>query len=241
VKYYFAADVHLGLPPENQSRDRERRFVNWLDSIKHDATEIFLLGDIFDFWFEYKKVVPKGFVRTLAKIAELTDAGIPVHIFAGNHDLWMRDYLPAETGATVHQNDCIEQLDGRKIYLSHGDDLDKTNKTRRLLRAIFTNRVLQKLYSAIHPFWGLAFAHAWSKSNRAKHQQISEQQFERLYGYVHRIAEIENLDIMIIGHIHCPKLIVENGFEFISLPDWFESGGGAVLDNGKLTMIDLRF
>ena len=239
MKYYFAADVHLGLPPENASRERERRFVNWLDSIKHDATQIFLLGDIFDFWFEYKKVVPKGFVRTLAKIAELTDSGIPVHLFAGNHDLWMRDYLPAETGAIVHLEHYAVNLDGRHLYLAHGDNLDEDNKTHQILRAIFTNRVLHRFYSGIHPFFGLTFAHAWSKSNRAKHQQISDEQFERLYGYARRKAENGNFDGVIIGHIHSPKLIEANGFEFLALPDWFSGGGGASLDNGKLTLIQL--
>jgi UDP-2,3-diacylglucosamine hydrolase len=234
VKYYFAADVHLGLPPENESREREKRFVNWLDKIKSDAAEIFLLGDIFDFWFEYRKVVPKGFVRTLGKIAELTDAGIPVHLFAGNHDLWMRDYLASETGAVIHSTDLSVNLNGKKFYLAHGDALDTDNKMHMALRSIFTNKFLQKMYSGIHPFFGLSFAHAWSKSNRKKHSPITPQQFERLYGYVCKKVKSGNYDFVIIGHIHTPMNVMKNGFNFMTLPDWFSGSGGAAFDNGEL-------
>jgi UDP-2,3-diacylglucosamine hydrolase len=241
LKYYFAADVHLGLPPEKDARQRELRFVNWLDSIKSDAKEIFLLGDIFDFWFEYKKVVPKGFVRTLGKIAEITDMGIPVHFFAGNHDLWMRDYFPSEIGVIVHPADYTANLYGYKFYLAHGDAINIEDKQHAFLRSIFTNRCLQRMYSGIHPFFGLSFAHAWSKSNRKKHKGYKFDSDNSLYKIASKKAKEENLDFFVIGHYHAPVNISENDFKFIILSDWLSGGAGASFDeNGTWTELKVE-
>ncbi|MDR2465979.1 MAG: UDP-2,3-diacylglucosamine diphosphatase [Prevotellaceae bacterium] len=238
MKYYFAADVHLGLPPAAESRERERRFVEWLDRIKPEASEIFLLGDVFDFWFEYSKVVPKGFVRTLGKIAELCDAGIPVHLFAGNHDLWFRDYIPSETGAIVHPLDYETVLDGYRFYMTHGDALNTDDRNQMFLRSIFTSRTLQKLYAGIHPWLGLTFAHAWSASNRKKHKGIDFDADNRFYVHARRKAEKGKYDCLVMGHLHLPLNINENGFNFVVLPDWLSSGGGgAVFENGKFSFV----
>jgi UDP-2,3-diacylglucosamine hydrolase len=236
MNYYFAADVHLGLPPDENLR--ERCFVNWLDSIKSDAKEVFLLGDIFDFWFEYKKVVPRGFVRTMGKIAELTDSGIPVHFFAGNHDLWVSDYLQSELGVVFHPTDYIVNLCGQKFFMTHGDALNMGDKNQMILRWIFTNKNLRKLYAAIHPYIGLTFAHAWSKSNRLKHGKMEFCPDNPFYNKACEIAKEQNLDFFVMGHLHVPVNLPANGFDYIVLPDWFSGGGYAVFD-GKEMQIKL--
>ncbi|MDR1594669.1 MAG: UDP-2,3-diacylglucosamine diphosphatase [Prevotellaceae bacterium] len=237
MNYYFAADVHLGLPPYEDSRKRELRFVNWLDSIKSDAKEIFLLGDIFDFWFEYKKVVPRGFVRTMGKIAELTDAGIPVHFFAGNHDLWVSDYLQSELGVIFHPTDYTVELYGHKFCLTHGDALNVRDKSHALLRWIFTNSKLRKVFAGIHPHIGLSFAHAWSKSNRKKHGRMEfNPDNNPFYNKVCEIAKEQKLDFFVMGHLHVPVNLSENGFNFVVLPDWFSGGGYAVFDGKTMNI-----
>jgi UDP-2,3-diacylglucosamine hydrolase len=238
MKYYFAADVHLGLPPEDISRERERCFVKWLDSIKSDAEEIFLLGDIFDFWFEYKKVVPRGFVRTMGKIAELTDSGIPVHFFAGNHDLWVNDYLQSELGVIFHPTDYIVNLCGYKFCMTHGDAINMNDKSHRCLRWIFTNKKLRKLFACLHPYLGLSFAHKWSKSNRKKHgkMEFSFNIDNPFYKTAHEIAKKQKLDFFIMGHLHTPVNLSENDFNYTVLPDWFSGGGYAVFDGKEMTI-----
>jgi UDP-2,3-diacylglucosamine hydrolase len=234
MNYYFAADVHLGLPPEENSRKRERCFVDWLDSIKSDALEIFLLGDIFDFWFEYKKVVPRGFVRTMGKIAELTDSGIHVHFFAGNHDLWVSDYLQSETGVIFHPTDYIVNLCGYKFCMTHGDAINTTDKNHMFLRWVFTNRKLRKVFASIHPYFGLSFAHLWSKSNRKKHGEMEFNTDNLFYQKAHEIVKKQNLDFFVMGHLHTPVNLSKNDFSFTVLPDWFSGGGYAVFDGKKM-------
>jgi UDP-2,3-diacylglucosamine hydrolase len=240
MNYYFAADVHLGLPPEKDSRKREYRFVKWLDSIKPDAKEVFLLGDIFDFWFEYRKVVPRGFVRTMGKIAELTDSGIPVHFFAGNHDLWVSDYLQSELGIIFHPADYTVTLGGYKFCLTHGDAVNTDDKNHMLLRWIFTNKTLRKMFAGIHPYIGLSFAHAWSKSNRKKHGRIEFNSDNPFYNKVCEIAKEQNIDFFVMGHLHVPVNLSENGFNFTVLPDWFSGGGYAVFDGKEMKIINLE-
>ncbi|MDR2651908.1 MAG: UDP-2,3-diacylglucosamine diphosphatase [Prevotellaceae bacterium] len=239
MNYYFAADVHLGLPPDEDSRRREHRLVKWLDSIKSDAKEIFLLGDIFDFWFEYKKVVPRGFVRTMGKIAELTDAGIPVHFFAGNHDLWVSDYLQSEIGVIFHPTDYIVDLCGYKFCLTHGDAINITDKKHALLRWIFTSKKLRKVFAVIPPYIGLSFAHAWSKSNRKKHKGIEFDTDNPFYTKACEIAKKQNIDFFVMGHLHTSVNHAENDFNFIVLPDWFSGGGYAVFDGKEMKIIKL--
>jgi UDP-2,3-diacylglucosamine hydrolase len=234
MNYYFAADVHLGLPPREDSQKRERCFVNWLDSIKSDAKEIFLLGDIFDFWFEYKKVVPKGFVRTLGKIAELTDSGIPVHFFAGNHDLWVSDYLQSELGVIFHPTNYVTDLCGYRFCMTHGDYINTNDKGHMFLRWIFTNKTLWKVFAAIPPSAGLAFAHTWSKSNRKKHDRLEFNLDNPFYTKICDIAKEQNLDFFIMGHLHISINLSENNFKFIVLPDWFSGGGYAVFDGKEI-------
>jgi len=148
---YFASDVHLGAPYHHSKFEAERKFVNWLESVKDSAKEIYLLGDIFDFWFEYKKAIPKGHARFLGKLCDLKDAGIPVHFITGNHDVWIFDYLPSETGIIVHKKPITKNFDGFRFFIAHGDGLTKHEKTYKIMKKIFHNSVAQWFFRWLHP------------------------------------------------------------------------------------------
>lgn len=165
-KIYFLSDAHLGARFHADPLAVEKKLVRWLDQVKTDAAAVWLLGDIFDYWYEYKYVVPKGHVRFLGKLAELSDAGIEIHIFIGNHDIWMFDYLPKEVGATIHREPLTIDLLGKKFFLAHGDEVDNRSWSFQLLRKIFRNRFCQWLYAGIHPRWTFGFAMGWSLNSR---------------------------------------------------------------------------
>ena len=159
---YFASDAHLGARFHEDSRAVERRLVRWLDSIKDSAIAVWFLGDMFDYWYEYKYVVPKGFTRFLGKVAELADSGVEIHFLTGNHDVWMFDYLPTELGATVHDGPVTIDLLGRRFFLGHGDEVDDRSRAFQLMRRLFRNRFCQWLYAGIHPRWTFGFRlRAW--------------------------------------------------------------------------------
>lgn len=241
MKYYFAADVHLGLPV-NDAAARERRFVRWLDAVKYDATAVFLLGDIFDFWCEYKTVVPRGFVRTLGKLAELTDNGIPVHFFIGNHDLWLTDYLTQETGLILHLTPLETELAGRRFYLAHGDYLPLAGARQNLLRRMFTCQTLQRLFRAIHPRWGLAWAHYWSRHNRLSKELAKpfRGEQEKIVQLLRRHNPTQPIHHYIIGHRHTPvQYPLGNGARLTILGEWFTGDRYAVFD-GKTGELRIR-
>jgi UDP-2,3-diacylglucosamine hydrolase len=238
MKYYFAADVHLGMPVYDAAA-RERRFVRWLGEIKQDATAVFLLGDIFDFWCEYKTVVPRGFVRTLGKLAELTDSGIPVHFFIGNHDLWVTDYLQNETGLAVHREPLETALNGKTFYLTHGDYIPVAGARESCLRRFFTNRFLQACLRAIHPRWGLALAHCWSHSSRLSKSIATPFRYEDepSVQLLRRYNAVQPVDYFIIGHRHTPVQysLAENSLLTI-LGEWFHGGEYAVFDGNTVEL-----
>ncbi|MDR2968511.1 MAG: UDP-2,3-diacylglucosamine diphosphatase [Tannerellaceae bacterium] len=178
-KVYFISDAHLGARFHDDPLAIEKKLVRWLDMVKADASAVWFLGDIFDYWYEYKYVVPKGHVRFLGKLAELSDAGIEIHIFIGNHDIWMFDYLPKEIGATVHREPLTIDISGKRFFLAHGDEVDNRSWTFRLLRKIFRNRFCQWLYAGIHPRWTFGFATRWSHSSRTSGIRKNETQYER--------------------------------------------------------------
>ena len=165
-KIYFASDFHLGMPTLEESIIREKKIVSWLDSIKLDAKSIYLIGDIFDFWFEYKKVVPKGFVRFLAKLADLTEKGIDIHYMVGNHDMWMHDYLEQEIGLKVHFQEFIIEQDHKLIFIGHGDGLGKGDYKYKILKSLFTSNLCKWLFSRLHPNFGIRLGQAWSNKSR---------------------------------------------------------------------------
>ena len=170
-KIYFASDAHLGARFHKDPLAVEKRLVRWLDSIKDEAMAIYFLGDMFDYWYEYKYVVPKGFVRFLGKLAELSDNGVEIHIFIGNHDIWMFDYLPKEIGAIIHRDVLTVDLLGKRFFLGHGDEVDYRSKAFRFLRTLFRNKFCQWLYAGIHPRWTFGFALGWSLSRRKSRLQ----------------------------------------------------------------------
>lgn len=167
-KIYFASDAHLGARFHKNPLAIEKKLVRWLDSIKENAQSVWFLGDVFDYWYEYKYVVPKGFVRFLGKLAELSDSGVEIHFFIGNHDIWMFDYLPKEIGAIIHQDVLTVDLLGKRFFLGHGDEVDHRSKAFRFLRSLFRNKFCQWLYGGIHPRWTFGFALGWSLNSRKK-------------------------------------------------------------------------
>ncbi|NCA21853.1 MAG: UDP-2,3-diacylglucosamine diphosphatase, partial [Crocinitomicaceae bacterium] len=155
---YFASDFHLGAPNDEKSRIREKRIVAWLNEIESSAKEIFLVGDVFDFWFEYKHAVPRGFTRLLGKISQLTDKGIPVHFFCGNHDMWMFDYFKNEIGVTIHNDEFRPTINGKKFYIAHGDGLGPGDKGYKFIKKVFRNRLCQWAFARLHPNFGIGIA-----------------------------------------------------------------------------------
>ncbi|WP_321300032.1 UDP-2,3-diacylglucosamine diphosphatase [Marinifilum fragile] len=241
-KIYFASDVHLGAPALKNNRERELLFVKWLDTVKTDAEAIYLMGDIFDFWFEYKRAVPRGFTRVLGKLSEITDSGIPVHFFTGNHDIWVFDYLPSETGVIVHRDIVKTELQGKKFFLGHGDGLGPYDKGYKILKKIFTNKFLQWVFARVHPNFAIWLAHNWSGHSRLKNGQIEADTFrgedkEWLVLYAKDELKKEHFDYFIFGHRHWPCNIDLNGeSRYINTGDWVTHFTYAVLDNGVMEL-----
>lgn len=238
-KIYFVSDAHLGLPPREKSLKREILLVQWLDEIKKDAHRIYLLGDIFDYWFEYRKVVPRGFVRFLGKVAEITDSGIPVYFFTGNHDVWVFDYLPEEIGVTVHHKPVIITFNEKKFYLAHGDGLGPGEFSYKVLKSIFRSRVLQWLYARIHPNSSTGFAHRWSRHSRFSKGVYLEwlgEEKEQLVQHSRNILEKEPIDYFIYGHRHVPRVHPLNNSRIIYIGDWFINFTYGVFDGQEMKL-----
>ncbi len=238
---YFASDVHLGTPNHKESLIREKLFVKWLDEIKHDAKEIYLLGDIFDFWFEYKHVAPRGFTRTLGKIAEITDSGIPVHFFTGNHDLWVFDYLTQETGVILHRQKLLTELYGKRFLLAHGDGLGPYDKGYKRMKKVFSNPFAQWLFARIHPNFSFCIAHKWSRSSRnsyeVKELKYQGEDKEWLILYAKQKLKEEHYNYFIFGHRHVPiNIKLSEDSTFINLGDWLHNFTYAVFDGNKLEL-----
>lgn len=203
---YFLSDLHLGAPYFPDSRAAELKVVRFLDSIKEDADAIYLVGDILDYWYEYRYVVPRGFVRFFGKLAELADSGIKIYWYIGNHDIWIFDYLPSELGIKVIPTFSIEDIDGKKFYLTHGDGIGKLKPSFKFLRALFRNKFCQSLFSAIHPRWTVPFAYNWSHHSRKAEGQPSPEDATRLTDnflvFARDYLTKEQIDYFIFGHIH---------------------------------------
>lgn len=240
-KIYFASDFHLGVPTHAESLQREKLICRWLDSIKADAEEIYLVGDLFDFWYEYKYTVPKGTVRLLGKIAEITDAGIPVHFFVGNHDLWMKDYFTEELGVSVHHNPITRTFSNKVFYIGHGDGLGPGDKGYKLLRRIFASPLCQWLYSRLHPNLAFYIARRSSKRSRVITGDSDEKflgaENEWLFLYSRDYLKTHQVDYFIFGHRHLPlDLDVDGKARYINLGEWINYHTYAVFDGEKLEL-----
>ena len=219
---YFISDAHLGTPDSESSLLREKKLVSLLDSIKDNAEATYFLGDIFDFWYEYKRVVPRGFTRFLGKVATLSDSGIEIHFFTGNHDIWVKDYLPDEIGLIIHRHPVITEIMGKTFYLAHGDGLDETDRKFRILKRIFTNRVLQWCFSRLHPNLAIGLAGIWSRHSRIKHgTDAFKGEDEPVVKYARKNLTDLGLDYLVMGHRHCPVVYqLTDHTKFIILGDW---------------------
>ena len=238
---YFASDFHLGAPNYDVSLIREKKIVKWLDSIKHDASEIFLVGDIFDFWFEYRKTIPKGHTRLLGKLAELADSGIKLHLFTGNHDMWIFDYLPSELGAKLYREPIQLERQGKKLFIGHGDGLGPGDRGYKILKKVFNNRMCQWLFARLHPNFGIGLADYLSKSSRAKtgdkDAKFLGKENEWLAIYSKDVLQKEHYDYFIFGHRHLPlEIELSKSSSYINLGDWINHFTYGVLRDGKLSL-----
>ncbi len=208
-KTYFFSDIHLGLPNAKLSLQREKKLVRCLDEIKTDAETIYFVGDIFDFWWEYRYVVPRGYTRFLGKIAELTDVGIAVHFFTGNHDIWMKNYLPEELSVILHFGEFETTIGNKKFFIAHGDGLGPGDKTYKFLKKIFTNRPMQWLFSKLHPNLAFRLAYFWSQTRRKNEKEyfFVGRDKELLLLHAEEILLTKNVDIFIFGHRHIPYIV----------------------------------
>lgn len=224
-KIYFSSDNHLGAPTAAESKERELIFIKWLDEIKEDAAVIFLLGDLFDFWFEYKHVVPKGFVRVLGKLAEIKDSGIPIHFFVGNHDLWMNDYFETELNIPVYHQPKEFVFNDKTFLIGHGDGLGPGDKGYKRMKKVFTNPVAKWFYRWLHPDLGMPLAQYFSVKNKAISGEedvgfLGEEK-EWLIQYCRRKLECKHYDYFVFGHRHLPiEFQLNENSTYINTGDW---------------------
>ena len=242
---YFISDAHLG--SGNDSPQRERCLCALLDSIKHDAATLVLLGDMFDFWFTYKHVVPKGHIRLLGKLAELADAGVKIHYFIGNHDMWLFEYLSQEIGAEMHADPEIMTLNGERFLIGHGDGLGGSDPSYNRLRRMFRNRLCQRLFSHVSPSITFPIARRWSDSNKLKHQRENLDHYlgeekEGIIIYIKERLVTESVTYCVFGHRHTPldmtlQLSAERSVQYVNTGDWLYHKTYARYADGKLSLL----
>lgn len=240
-KIYFLSDFHLGAPDHESSLIREKRVVQFLDEIKKDAQIIFILGDLFDFWYEYKKVVPKGFVRILGKLAELTDSGITIHFFVGNHDMWMKGYFEKELNIDVFFEPKEFEFNGKKFLIGHGDGLGPGDHRYKFMKKIFRNKFFQWLFGTLHPTTGIGLADYFSRKSRAAtgsgDERFLGEDKEWLILYSKEILEKKHFDFFVFGHRHLPIVFQLNEQSaYINLGDWIKYNSYAVFENESITL-----
>lgn len=241
TRIYFLSDFHLGAPDPASSLEREKKIVAFLSEISKDAAEIFILGDLFDFWFEYRKVVPKGFVRILGKLASIADSGIPIHFFTGNHDMWMKNYFQKEMNITVYHTPTAFELQNKKLLIGHGDGLGPGDHGYKFLKKIFRNSLAQWCFSIIPPVIGMGLANYFSRKSRAKTGKKDEifesEEKEWLVAYSKEILLAKHYDYFVFGHRHLPlnvKLAPDS--VYVNLGDWITHYSYAVMEDGVLTL-----
>jgi UDP-2,3-diacylglucosamine hydrolase len=242
---YFASDFHLGMPQGEVSKLREKKICDWLESISSDASEIYLLGDLFDFWFEYKTVVPRGYVRFLGKLAELTDKGIKIFVCVGNHDLWMREYLEEECGVVIFRDPMIKKFGTKNFYIHHGDGLGPGDYGYKFIKRIFASKVCQWLFARLHPNFGIWLARSLSGYSRSttghKDQVYLGAQEEWLIVYCKEQLDREHYDYFVFGHRHLPiNHALTPASRYVNLGEWMSGESWAVWDGEALTLTSTR-
>ena len=239
-KIYFLSDAHLGSKSHPDSRETERRLCRWLESVRQDARAIYLLGDIFDYWFEYRHVVPKGYTRLLGKLSELTDSGVEIHFFIGNHDIWLTDYLSVECGLILHFEPLVTEFDGKRFFLAHGDGLGDDSPSFHLLRKIFHSRFLRLCFSAVHPRLTIPLAHAWSNRSRlygGVQEYLGEESEHLILFSKEKLNENPDIDYFIFGHRHILlDLPIGEKSKVVILGDWITYFSFAEFDGEHLTL-----
>lgn len=238
---YFASDFHLGAPNYEESLKREKRIVKWLDEISLDAKEIYLVGDIFDFWFEYKHAIPKGFVRLQGKIAELTDKGIEIFVFRGNHDMWIFDYIPKELGVKMVEGNVIKTFNGKKFFIGHGDGLGPGDYGYKFIKKVFANKLCQWAFARLHPNLGMGIANYWSHKSRKVNAGYDEkflgEENEWLAIFAKDYLKKEHIDYFIFGHRHLPfEIKLNEKSTYLNLGEWINYNSYAVFDGEKLSL-----
>lgn len=239
-KIYFASDFHFGIPDHASSIAREKRVCAWLDEIKKDAEQLYLVGDLFDAWFEYRKVVPKGYTRFLGKLAELSDAGLHIEAFTGNHDLWMRGYFQDELNIPVHHQPVEREFNGKKFFIGHGDGLGPGDYKYKALKAILRNSFSQWLYRRVHPDTGVGIAE-WFSRLGPKHTQEEEKflgpEKEWLVQFCLEKLKTEKIDYFLFGHRHITlEYPLPNNSLYVNLGDWIRYDSYAVFDGKELKL-----
>jgi len=242
-KIYFLSDFHLGAPDHATSLVREKRIVKFLDEIKDKAAQIFILGDLFDFWYEYKNVVPKGFVRILGKLAELTDSGIDIHFFVGNHDMWMKDYFKKELNIKVYQHPEEFDLNGKKFFIGHGDGLGPGDHRYKFLKKVFRNKFSQGLFGFLHPRLGIGLGDYFSSKSRNASVKVTDQFLgedkEWLIIFSKEMLKTKHFDYFIFGHRHLPiDFKLNDATHYLNLGDWIKYNSYAVFDGEN---VELKF
>jgi len=241
TKIYFASDFHLGVPDHQSSLIREKTVCAWLESIRSDAAEIYLVGDVFDFWFEYRDVVPKGFTRLLGKLAELSDEGIQITFFKGNHDMWTFGYLERELGLKVVSNELTIERNGKTFYIHHGDGLGPGDHAYKLLKKIFRSRVSVKLFGFLHPRIGIGLASFLSKSSRiskgGNDKTYLGDDKEFIIVYCRELLKQKHFNYFICGHRHYPMTLkLSEDSEYVNLGEWVNDFTYAVFDGTELEL-----
>lgn len=240
-KIYFLSDFHLGAPNAAASLQKEKKIIGFLDEVKATAAQVFIVGDMFDFWYEYKKVVPKGFVRILGKLAELTDSGIPVHFFVGNHDMWMKDYFQTELNIPVYFEPRAFTFNNKEFLIGHGDGLGPGDRGYKFIKKIFRNKTCNWLFGILPPYIGMGIANYFSRKSRAQAGQTTEvflgEDKEWLIIYCKEVLQKQHYDFFIFGHRHLPiDCKLNETSRYINLGDWMNYCSYAVFDGNEVAL-----
>ena len=244
---YFISDAHLGCRAIEHQRTQQRRLTRFLDQIKDKAEAVYMLGDMFDFWFEYRQVVPRGFTRFLGKVSELTDSGVEVHWFVGKHDMWMTDYLECECGVTIHREPCLVEIYGKEFYLSHGHHVDIApgDWRTRLMFRMFESTFVRRMATLIHPDLFVDFGLNWARHSRMRHMAQGEEPYkgehdERMVTFAKQyLATHPSVNYFLFGHRHIElDLMLTHECRLLILGEWYSHFTYVSFDGSTLVMND---